>query len=139
MLDAKGKMIRAYLSASFKAPASTSVKVPWNAVAENNFNDDYENYLKLVDGDIHIMSDNITTVLVTISYSTQPFDGLSYAYICKNGIQYNADFGVNNIRTSTLALQVKKGDYISSNVFFAGFDGTVDSWASASYMQITVI
>ena len=137
-LSAKGKTLKCGLESNQSIPNQTTTKVNFNKYLNNNFNNDYNNYFKLNDGYIEIMSDYIKCVIVVASFQFNGFtDG--YIYIAK---LYAGRFATlenyGGGATATAIIPVSKGDKIFVETYAIG-EGSISNWTDASFIEVVAI
>lgn len=137
-LDSKGKILKCGLESNQPISNMTTTTINFNRYLHNNFNDDYDNYFKLNNGRIEIMSNYINCIIVVVSLQFNGFtDG--YVYITKqNTGRFATIENYGGGVTATAIIPVSKGDEIFVEAYSIG-EGAISNWIDASFIEIVAI
>lgn len=137
-LNVKGKTLKCGLSNNQTIPKENITKINYDNYLGNNFNDDYENYFKLNNGQIEIMNDNISSVIVVASVQLSGINS-GNIYINKSGVgRYATVTTVVSGVSATAIIPVSKGNKISVELY-AGNDGQITTWPDMTFLEIVAI
>lgn len=137
-INIKGKTLRCGINSNQEIPSQTVTKVNFDKYLLNNFNDEYENYFRLNDGNIEIMNDNISCVIFVASCQTNGIKE-NNIYITKSGTGRFAVSTNSASGNSTVAIiPVTKGDKIYVE-FYGDTAGSISNWTDMTFIEIAAI
>ena len=137
-INIKGKTLRIGMNNNQNMTSEVVTKLNYDKYLGNNFNDDYENYFKLSDGNIEIMNDNISCVIVVASVQLSGINS-GNIYINKSGVGRYATVVTDVAGVSATAIiPVSKGSKINAE-FYAGNEGQITTWPDMTFMEIVAI
>ena len=139
-LNAKSKTLRCGVNNNQDILKNTITQINFDRALNNNFENDYESYFRLIDGKIEVMNNNITCVLVVASVQSGGL-GSSNIYINSSTL---GRFAVATCSSSeggvsaTAIIPVQKGNKIWAEIYTQN-DGQITNWTDMTFIEIASI
>lgn len=138
LINVKGKLLKVGISQNQSISATTMTQINWDKPLDNNFDNDYEKYFRLIDGQIEVMNDNIKTVIVVASVQTNNTNNMNL-YINKSDAGRYSVSNSNSLGCqATAIIPVSKGEKIYTQIYGQPA-GAISNWTDMTFLEIVVI